>query len=116
MGVDLTLLPVLSADNWCSFDLLDVERRRELWPLIAALGEAPVPKPVTSFRGKRADGETCFGERLENPYGDKLTWLPAGKLAELVNAEPVRDNWRNRAVWAWLNNAPPELPIVLYWH
>lgn len=116
MGVDLTLLPLLSKDFWAAHTQLNVERRRELWPLIEALPQADIPKPVSCYFARGEDGESCYGDAEVTPYGDKMKYTTAGDLASLKDAEPVADNWLNKSTWAYLALMPKDWPIVLYWH
>lgn len=39
-----------------------------------------------------------------------------GDLVTLRDSEEVQDNAKNRAIWAYLAETPPDWPIVLYWH
>lgn len=117
MGVDLTLLPLLSPDYWVSHDVIQVERRRELWDPIMELPQQAIPCPLVCFLARREDdGETCYGPRTDDPYGAALSYTTAGDLGSLRDHEGVRDNEKNRAAWAWLSEMPPDWPIVLYWH
>lgn len=116
MGVDLTLMPLTSKHSWVSHDLIDVSRGYDLFRQIEAMELNKVPETVTCFRSRRGDGDPCYGEVETNPYGDKLTWLAAGDLLSVAYHEDVLDNWRNRAVWAYLVQMPEDWPIVLYWH
>jgi hypothetical protein len=115
MGVDLTLMPLLSPDFWVAHDLIRVERRPELWSHIEALPQQEIPKPVGCYVARSEDGETCYGDLEDTPYGDKMKWTTAGDLLTLKDHAAVQDNWMNRAVWAYLAAMPPEWPIVLYW-
>ena len=116
MGVDLKLFPITFRESWSAFDSLDVERRRELWDDIVELPSLEIPKPVYCTEGRDDHGEPCHGEVTESPYGARLRWVNAGDLLTLKDHEAVRDNWRNRAVWAYLAEMPADWPIVLYWH
>jgi hypothetical protein len=116
MGVDLKLLPLLAHDFWCSHIILGVNGRRELWPKIEALSTQPVPKPLICYEARGKDGDPCYGEVTEDCYGNSLTWLTPTELLTLRDAREVRDNWHNRALWAYLAEMPKDWPIVLYWH
>lgn len=116
MGVDLTLMPLLSKDTWCSHDLIRLNRRRELWDPVAALPQWPIPKALSCHQARDPKtGETCYGDAETTPYGDRMTYTTAGDLFTLGDHEGVQDNWQNKAVWAYLANMPPDWPIVLYW-
>lgn len=88
------------------FSRLNLERRRELWPEING-------KPL----GKKVSGyfKDNYGEITEDCYGGKITYLEAGELLELKNHESVRDNFTNRAIWAYLAELPADHKIILYW-
>lgn len=119
MGVDLTLMPLLGPDagrHPVSHSLMDVERRRELWPAIAALPTHEFADGITCFRGRDKDGDPKYGVAVTDPYGERIKFVLAGDLAALKDHEAVADSWQNRAVWAWLSHAPAEWPIALYWH
>lgn len=115
MGVDLTLMPLLSEDFWASHDLLRLERRRELWDDVAKLPQKPIPKPISCYVARRPDGESGYGDATETPYGEAMTYTTAADLLTLSEHEAVQDNWMNRAVWSYLAKMPPHWPIVLYW-
>lgn len=123
MGVDLSLLP-FDCDHGTSFSfshtLLELERRRELWDPIYSMetesGE-PAPENFTSYRGDPgADGEHGYGKTTKTPYGDRIRFVSAFLLCKLKDHEAVRDNWKNRAIWAYLAELPPETKVALYWH
>ncbi len=116
MGVDLTLLPLLSKDYWVAHTKLDLERRRDLWEPITQLRQQPIPGKLGCYLARTADGETCYGDIEGDPYGGRLQWTTAGELLTLKDREEVQDNWENRAVWSYLSQMPPDWPIVLYWH
>ena len=116
MGVDLTLLPLLAKDYWVSHDVIQTERRRELWDPIMQLPAKPIPYPLVCYLARSEEGEPCYGKRSDDPYGGALSYTTAGDLYSLREHEGVRDNEKNRAVWAWLGEMPRNWPIVLYWH
>lgn len=116
MGVDLTLLPLLNKDFWASHQVVQLERRRELWDPIIELPQRDVPKPLSCYLALLPNGERGYGVLTEDPYGGSLKWTTPEDLLKLRNREEVQDNWQNRAVWAWLAELPLDWPIVLYWH
>lgn len=118
MGVDLRLLP-FDCDRGefaYSHTILDCERRRSLWTAVEKLPATPVPKGFTSFVGDRPDGESGYGVTAETPYGEPLMATTAGQLLILKDHEGVIDNHKNRAIWAYLAELPPETRVALYWH
>lgn len=116
MGVDLTLMPLLSPDFWAAHDMLMLERRNDLWVEIEALPQKEIPKPVSCYVARAKDGETRYGELEDTPYGEKMKWTTAGDLMTLKDNENVKDDWKNQSIWAYLAKMPPDWPIVLYWH
>lgn len=116
MGVDLTLLPLLSKKFWCAHSKIDLERRRELWGPVAALPQQPIPEKLGCYLARNAAGETCYGDIDDDPYGSFLQYTTAGALMTLRDHKSVQDNWVNKAIWAYLAEMPDDWPIVLYWH
>lgn len=116
MGVDLTLMPLLSKDFWAAHDVLRLERRRELWDAVTDLPAKPVPQKVSCYMARLPSGETGYGDLEQDPYGGALQYVTAADLLTLKYREEVQDNWMNRAVWSYLTKMPPDWPIVLYWH
>ena len=118
MGVDLTLLP-FDADFY-SHTMLQVERRRELWPKVTALDSAPlalVSKDFHCYLARDRNGETRYGTLpREDPYGTPYRCTTAGALSKLWTDPEVRDNVRNRAIWDYLAALPPDTRVVLHWH
>ena len=117
MGVDLLLLPLIHESIWVSLDLIRIERSYELWDDINALSQSPIPKALSCYvtRDKKMGG-TYYGDVEETPYGQRLQYATAGDLMTLSKHSAVQNNWRNRAVWAYLAAMPAGWPIVLFWH
>lgn len=118
MGVDLTFMPSLSEDRLSeAHDLISVERSSGLWPDIKRLVSKELEKPISCFYARNAQGKICYyGETDTDPYGGKLCWVKAAQLKMLRLHPAVTDNWKNRAVWAYLEQMPDNWPVVLYWH
>lgn len=116
MGVDLTLLPLIGPDFWAAQEMLRVERRPELWDNVNALPQKPIPKPLSCYLARDPKyGETIYGDIETDPYGGRPTYTTAGALYKLKDHKAVQDNWKNRAIWAFLEKLPADWPIVLYW-
>lgn len=118
MGVDLRLLP-FDADFF-SHTILDCERRQELWPAIQKVEERngrDAPENFQSFTGRspRYD-DTCYGLTIRTPYGENLKYILAADLLPLATHTAVRDNEKNRAIWAYLSQLNPATKVALYWH
>ena len=62
MGVDLTLMPLISQGFWVSHTHIQVMRRRDLWDAVTALGKTDVPEPVTCFFARNEGGDPTYGE------------------------------------------------------
>ena len=116
MGVDLRLLPLISPNFWASHDMLGLERRRELWTAIEELPQFDIPEALYCFCARAANGEAFYGMEEESPYGNRLKYTTVGDLLTLAGHPAVIDNWKNRAVWLYLSQMPPEWQVVLYWH
>lgn len=117
MGVDLTLMPMLSEHSLdAAHDLIQLERRRELWDPIVALPQKPIPKPLACYVARGPTGDPAYGDEFETPYGEPITYTTAADLLTLKDHEGVQDNWQNRAVWAYLAQMPATYPIALWWH
>ena len=123
MGVDLTLMPLHSDDDtygWVAFDMFELERRHELWPLIEALPRHKTPSIVSTFRSTiesgEHEGEDTYGPTPTDPYGNPLEWTTAADLLTLKGQPTITDNFKNRAVWAYLGELPPDWKIILFWH
>ncbi len=115
MGVDLTLLPLISKDYWAAHDMINLERRSELWPLIEALPQKDIPQALSCFLARGSDGESKYGQETRTPYGMPMRYTTVGDLLALRDSGPVQNAWRNKAAWAYLAEMPPDWPIVLYW-
>lgn len=110
MGVDVRLLPLIGRDFWAAHEILDLERCSHLWPQIRALPSEPIPQPFSFYQNEG------YGPRSEDGYGNPLRYVTAGALVTLADRPSVTDNWKNRAVWAYLAEMPPDWPIIIYWH
>ena len=115
MGVDLTLAPLIQPNFWASHEMIQVERRRELWCEIDKLDQIDIPEPLACFFAQGME-DLEYGDRVESPYGERLKFTTPEQLMTLREHEAVKDNWRNRAVWSFLAEMPSDWPIVLYWH
>ena len=124
MGADLTLLPFYSPrmndDSCFSHDVVDLERRKNLWTQIQEIeGEAGfnVPDDFFSFLGRDDICKgTHYGKTTKTPSGSHLKYVFAKDLKKLATHEGVLDNYKNRAAWAYLEQVPDELKVALFWH
>lgn len=137
MGLDLTLLPFDCDQPMLSFShsLLGCMRRENLFELISRLSSQPVPENFTSYLSRDNDDQLQYfalpngvrktlaanlgphyGRTLKTPYGQPLMWVRAKDLLTCAEHKDVRDNPKNRAVWAYLAQLDSETKIALYWH
>jgi hypothetical protein len=126
MGLDLKLLPfdssVMSSGDlgdWAfSHTVLNCERRSELFREIQEGTEelyTPVPKNFSTFVSREDDEETHYGNTQTDPYGEPIQSVPAKALLAFAKHKGVRDNAKNRAIWAYLAALDPETPVALFW-
>lgn len=122
MSIDLILFPYYGPGEHIDFanDILDIERREGLWKPIEEIEEAHgqyVPENFTTFCGQAKNHEgTCYGPTTETPYGTHVKYVFAVYLKPLSNHPDVTDNYKNRAIWAFIRECPDDLKIALFWH
>lgn len=119
MGLDLKLLPIDGRDmtgRYSTKNILCCERDSDMFE---AIREAAIEKPVSDpvlcyFSRNDDDGESCYGEITETPYGGPLTKCTAKQLVtELMHSKLDGDNtW----VFAALQAMDSRQEIILYWH
>jgi len=77
--------------------------------------EKLVPDDFTSYISKNDKyDEPHYGKTLEDFYGEPLRYLDVKDLLQFSNHEYVLDNYKNRAVWAYLKELPEDTKIVLF--
>jgi len=117
MGVELRLLPVIQKNVWLSHEMWTVVGEYEFWKAIDSIPQQPITEPIGCFLAQdKKTGETTYGNVETDPYGSRLKYTTVSDLLTLKDHKVAQDNWRNRAVWAALQQMPPEWIIVLYWH
>ena len=116
MGVDLTLLPILSSEQRYSRKVIRVERRRDLWSEIWKLPTVQMTSPLRCHLAHDEQGEAHYGELSEDAYGTPIETISADDLVSLKDSKCVQDNWKNRGVWALLSELPGDTRFALYWH
>lgn len=119
MGVDLTLLP-FDADTsiYFSHTVLSLERRRALWDPIAEIEKRngrDVPENFTTYLGQGDDGDPAYGNTQQTPYDTALKYVLVQDLLPVSDHECVTDNYKNRAIWAYLSCLPADTKVALYW-
>ncbi len=112
MGVDLSLMP----ENYAgvSFNLLEMERSRDIWAAIQGSKKEFPCGPIRCFGAYIGDGNQGYGDLRSTPYGDPLTAILAGDLADILFDAELRGNniWIAAAVIAM----PRDKRIFLLWH
>jgi len=117
MGVDLYLMPEETyglGPNYphrYSQTVLDCCRKSILFNEIAKLSSKEIVIPNTFCGDNGRYGITTF-----DAYGNILKSVKVKELLTLSNHEEVLDNWKNRAIWAYLACLPEDLDVILYWH
>lgn len=117
MGLDLRLLP-FDADRF-SHTILDCERRSDLFEAVLKVERKigrDVPANFQSFTGKSGEALPCYGTTIRTPYGENLKYILVEDLLQFALHVDVRDNEKNRAIWAYLAQLNPQTKVALYWH
>lgn len=114
MGVDVVFLPVeCDYEDVCyGHTLLPLERRYDLQAEILKLELKQFNRKISCYLGRNSQGESSYGDIDKDCYGEALMYLTAGELL-LVDAATIEH--RNKAVWAYLRELPPQTKIVIYW-
>jgi hypothetical protein len=129
--MSLALLPFRSRylDIQFSHEILDArglpyELCNELMNLEKEVG-FPVSDSFTSYLSRDdAYEEPHYGETSETPYGKQLMYLHARHVKQVLKKaeEYYPEDFGHpmgyglRAVTAYVNELPDDLPIALYWH
>lgn len=121
MGLDLTLLPnryyqvegILDGYNQLRFF-----RDLDLFERIHELQSQPL-KPTQFVYLYSSEG---VEKTQTDPYGDVLHWVKAEKFLKISTDKFGESNtivdrvlW-NDAIITFLQNLPPDMPVILYWH
>ena len=119
MGVDLKLL-VCDCGDKVSFTQLECNRDYQLHEEIRR--EKPFERPeviLHSYNSTIPDGsmkgERCFGETIETPYGERITYLRANQLVEAFQRTFQLSQF-NLAIFLFLKNIDPNMFVALFWH
>ena len=121
MGVDLTLLPLDypivtgSHGNHMATTVLDVARWRALWPFIETLPLVKLGEPLLTHLALDEAGNMEWGSVECDAYDGPLHYVRAADLVALREHPSIKDDFKNRAIWAYLAELPPDWPVVLYW-
>jgi hypothetical protein len=126
MSVDLQLLiPIHGTLDGpaCCHTVIDLDTDYDVWEAIKALPCEPLPDRgpdaksyVSSYFARREDGESEYGDVVDDAYGDALRWARAGDLAVTLESKADPESVRTRAAAGYLAALPEGWPVVLYWH
>ena len=118
MSLALSLLPFEDVyGSRSSYSVLSCNLGGRLYDVIHPLPEqAPVPEMFMSHMSREGGDDTHFGITKRDGDGELVQCLPALVLLRVKDNEFVQSNAKNRAVWAYLAQLPPETPVALYWH
>ena len=133
MSLDLTLLPYNSEHVNYSHIVLSLQTNsRDLFEEIERLSKeetlnsiefisekqvnGEVEKNFASYLGKDEEGETAYGDTIEDEYGLPIRWVRASVLQGLTNHDSVKRHLLNKQAWGYINSCPPDMRIALYWH
>lgn len=124
---DVTLLPVQGdeVDSAFSNDALYCESSPALSETIRALEAQRVPGVFRTWLSRHFPQEGCdcgcaegaehWGNLQRDAHDDPMVMVPVRTLTALAHHPDVRHNRRNRAVWAYLAQMPPDQMVALYW-
>ena len=125
MGLDLTLIPIRyhKIEWWLATDTLSTQRDG-LGHLINDGVHAKTLKthPIPSKKDFRFYDDDGLKKRTTDPYGGKLRYVKAGKLAEFFedigeeNPNVTEFSEWNQGIMDFVKRIPSETPIVLWWH
>lgn len=122
MGVDLKLLVVDgNCGSWgYAHTMMEFGRNYEAFDKIKEHCQ-PQARPefkLSSYASRvpdgKMEGEACYGDVTETPYGEPITYVYANKIVEALKDTKLYQ-WQIAAV-AYLNTLPPETLVGLYWH
>jgi hypothetical protein len=112
VGVYLRLLPfdADSDDLHFSHTVLNVRRDEDLWDAVERTGQFPVPDDFNSFlcRNQEECEATHYGNTVETPYGERLTYTLAKNLKGIA--------FKPDAVAAYINALDDDVKVALYWY
>lgn len=112
MGMDLAVLPnryYLFEGLNDGYNRLVIERDYELFKAIQKLPSQPLKQnqDVSYY------GDEEIEDILVDAYGNQLHWIAASEFRKIAVVDLT--SW-NVAIMAFLQNLPPDMPVVLYWH
>jgi len=109
MGLDLALLPMKHDDpDWgFAHDVLNMQRDYDVFDKIKKLPTTPVPTKFYTYMGRGKEGEACYCDTQETPYGNPLLAVTMAQLKTVGIPGPVG---------AFVAASPDDQRVALYWH
>jgi hypothetical protein len=117
MGLDLKLLPIENehTGDCYSHTILSCSRSLDLFDEIMQLPSIPLSEPIECYLARSEYGGRCYNDVIDSDYGEPLKWIRVEELWHLRIHKDVLDNFQNKAIWAYLNELPAGIKIVLFW-
>jgi len=121
MPIGLKLLPIFGGirDSFIfSHSIIECAERSKLAGEIEEMAREKghiVPGDFTSYLSRDDNyEEPHYGKTLEDCYGAPLYYVNVNDLLQFSKHEAVLDNYKNRAVWAYLRELPKDTEIALF--
>ncbi len=111
MGVDLKLLPLIGKDCFAAHDIIRLERRSELWPMIEKLPKTPIPGKLSCYLDRQPNGEPGYRRRLlQQPLGVDYSRSAAHTARQRARARQLAKSSRLGISFAYANRL--ELVVI----
>lgn len=76
-----------------------------------------VPADFTSYLSVDENyEEPHYGSTLKDRYGDPIYYVDVLELLQFSDHKYVKDNYKNKAVWAYLEELPEGTKIALFFY
>jgi hypothetical protein len=118
MGLDLNLLPAYDNKAEFSHDIIGFHREYNLFDLITKKENQfgiIATENLNTFLARDEEGEYKYGKTKQSPYGEPIKYLTANHLKDAIG-NYNSDSWKNKAIIAFINQLPDNLPVFIYWH
>lgn len=122
MGIDLKLLIVdgyMSDEFSFSHTIMEFGRIYDVFELLdkkAFFRDIKLATYLATISNGPMTGEYCYGVITETPYGNKLTYIYAKDLIEVMKYYEGHFNFNTRACIAYVRELPSYNLIGLYYH
>lgn len=120
MGVELRLLPTIGND-YLAREIIEVPQDRQLYEALETLSKTKgrdCPRQgVSCYCARDKNGETAYGQVIEDNYGNPLKSVTIGELNKVFSDAIIDDeDWKTKAVIAYFSHIPPQFLVYLFWH